>query len=149
MRRGLTIGDVSEKTQVNIETIRYYERIGLVPAPPRTAGGRRQYDSAGIARLQFIRRARKLGFSIDEIRALLAMTDGGAACGRRACADRPPSRAGVRQDQRLKAHGADTCRRRRSMRARCIERLSYHRRARYAAAGLVTGRNAMSEGGRR
>jgi MerR family transcriptional regulator, mercuric resistance operon regulatory protein len=78
---GLTIGDVSEKTQVNIETIRYYERIGLVPAPPRSAGGRRQYDSAGIARLQFIRRARELGFSIDEIRALLAMTDGGAACG--------------------------------------------------------------------
>ena len=81
MRMGLTIGDVSEKTQVNIETIRYYERIGLVPAPPRSAGGRRQYDSAGIARLQFIRRARELGFSIDEIRALLAMTDGGAACG--------------------------------------------------------------------
>jgi MerR family transcriptional regulator, mercuric resistance operon regulatory protein len=78
---GLTIGDVSEKTQVNIETIRYYERIWLVPAPPRSAGGRRQYDSAGIARLQFIRRARELGFSIDEIRALLAMTDGGAACG--------------------------------------------------------------------
>lgn len=75
-----TIGDVSVLTGVNIETIRYYERIGLVPKPPRTEGGRRAYADADAKRLRFIRRARDLGFSIDDIRALLQLADSGGAC---------------------------------------------------------------------
>ena len=73
----LTIGPLSRKTGVHIETIRYYERIGLIPEPPRTAGGHRSYDEGHIKRLTLIARARELGFSLGEIRALLALGDGG------------------------------------------------------------------------
>ncbi len=75
-----TIGRLSGEAGVNIETIRYYERIGLLPAPPRTTSGRRLYDRTSVQRLGFVRRARELGFSIDEIRALLAMAGGGERC---------------------------------------------------------------------
>lgn len=69
----LTIGELSELTAVNIETIRYYERIKILPAPPRTAGGRRVYDANHLRILAFIRRSRELGFSVDEIRALIRL----------------------------------------------------------------------------
>ncbi len=69
------IGALSDETGVNIETIRYYEKIGLLPPPPRTAGGNRQYDETALRRLFFVRRCRELGFSIAEIRALLKMVD--------------------------------------------------------------------------
>jgi MerR family mercuric resistance operon transcriptional regulator len=69
----LTIGQLSELTGVNIETIRYYERIKMLPAPPRTASGRRIYDSTHLRTLAFIRRSRELGFSLDEIRALIRL----------------------------------------------------------------------------
>lgn len=74
---GLTIGRLAKLTGVNLETIRYYERIGLMPAPLRTEGGHRVYDRGHIKRLGFIRRSRELGFSLDEIRALLSLVDGG------------------------------------------------------------------------
>lgn len=78
----LTIGALSELTGVNIETIRYYERIGLLPPPRRTEGRHRLYDRDLTRRLQFVRRARELGFSIEEIRALLRLVDrGGLGCG--------------------------------------------------------------------
>ena len=73
--RALSIGDVARLSGANIETIRYYERIGLLPEPARTAGGNRQYDETGLKRLFFVRRARELGFSIAEIRGLLDMAD--------------------------------------------------------------------------
>ena len=77
----LTIGRLSARTGVHVETIRYYERIGLLPAPPRTEGRHRAYDRDHAQRLIFIRRARELGFSIEEIRALLRLVDrGGLAC---------------------------------------------------------------------
>ena len=79
---GLTIGQLSKVTSVNIETIRYYEKIGMLPVPPRTEGGRRVYGRLETRMLAFIRRARELGFSLDEIRALLRL--GGpekATCG--------------------------------------------------------------------
>ena len=79
---GLTIGQLSKLTSVNIETIRYYEKIGMLPPPPRTEGGRRAYGRLETRMLAFIRRARELGFSLDEIRALLRL--GGpekATCG--------------------------------------------------------------------
>ncbi|MGH0002033.1 MerR family transcriptional regulator [Pseudovibrio ascidiaceicola] len=74
--RGYLIGQLSNLTSVNIETIRYYERIGIMPKPDRTSGGNRLYNDRQLKRLVFIRRSRELGFSIEEIRALLKMVDG-------------------------------------------------------------------------
>jgi DNA-binding transcriptional MerR regulator len=71
----LTIGAISKATGINIETIRYYERIGLLPAPPRTRSNYRAYTPTEQKRLNFVRRTRTLGFSIDEIRALLRLSD--------------------------------------------------------------------------
>jgi DNA-binding transcriptional MerR regulator len=71
----LTIGAMSRATGINIETIRYYERIGLLPLPPRTRSNYRAYTSAEQKRLNFVRRTRNLGFSIEEIRALLRLSD--------------------------------------------------------------------------
>ena len=76
------IGALSKQTGVIIETIRYYEHEGLMPAPPRTSGGHRSYSEDHLKRLTFIRRSRELGFSMAEIRGLLALVDGGSyTCG--------------------------------------------------------------------
>ncbi len=80
----LSIGELSRRTGVNIETIRYYERIKMMPAPPRTASGRRVYGPAETRSLAFIRRSRELGFTLEEIRALLALS---ADDGKNTCAD--------------------------------------------------------------
>jgi MerR family mercuric resistance operon transcriptional regulator len=69
------IGVLSQRSAVNIETIRYYERIGLVPKPPRSGGGYRCYRAADVERLNFIRRVRDLGFSLEEVRRLLQLAD--------------------------------------------------------------------------
>lgn len=71
----MNIGEVARAGDTNAETIRYYERIGLLPAPPRTAGNYRDYTTAHVSRLIFTRRARDLGFSIEQIRTLLDMAD--------------------------------------------------------------------------
>jgi DNA-binding transcriptional MerR regulator len=71
----LAIGDLARATGTTVETIRYYERIGLLPAPGRTAGNYRAYGRAHLNRLSFIRRARDLGFPLDEVRALLRLSD--------------------------------------------------------------------------
>ncbi|NIR30897.1 MAG: helix-turn-helix domain-containing protein [Gammaproteobacteria bacterium] len=77
-----SIGALSGRSGVNVETIRYYERTGLLPNPPRTEGGHRLYGVEQLKRLAFIRRSRELGFSIEEIRALLDLVDSGDyACG--------------------------------------------------------------------
>jgi len=70
--------ELARRTGSHLETVRYYEKIGMMPEPPRTAAGYRLYDGGHVARLRFILRARELGFSIEEIRALLALVDGGA-----------------------------------------------------------------------
>jgi MerR family mercuric resistance operon transcriptional regulator len=67
----VTIGELSRQTGCKIETIRYYERIGLTPPPPRSPGRYRLYDAADAQLLGFVRRARRLGFTLDEVRALL------------------------------------------------------------------------------
>jgi MerR family mercuric resistance operon transcriptional regulator len=72
----LTIGALSERTEVNIETIRYYERIGILPKPPRSTGGHRLYANEHKQRLVFIRRSRALGFSLQEVRLLLGLSGG-------------------------------------------------------------------------
>lgn len=69
-----TIGKASEQSGVNIETIRYYEREGIVPKPGRSAGGRRLYSPDEIARLRFVRRCRDLGFPIAIIQTFLSLT---------------------------------------------------------------------------
>jgi Cu(I)-responsive transcriptional regulator len=75
MGQQLRIGELARATDTNIETIRYYERIGLLPSPARTAGNYRAYDSGHLGRLSFIRRARDLGFSLNQVRDLLDLAD--------------------------------------------------------------------------
>jgi DNA-binding transcriptional MerR regulator len=70
----LSIGELSRRSSVKVPTIRFYEQIGLLPEPPRTQGKQRRYDSGHAARLSFIRHARELGFDVDTIRELLAMS---------------------------------------------------------------------------
>lgn len=74
-QKGLSIGSLAKLSQVNLETVRYYERIGLMPAPDRTEGGHRVYEPAHQRRLAFIRRARELGFGIGGIRTLLGLAE--------------------------------------------------------------------------
>lgn len=71
----LSRGQVAARTGCNIETVRYYERIGLLPMPPRSAGGHRLYDADLVKRLVFIRRSRELGFTLEEVRGLLDLVD--------------------------------------------------------------------------
>jgi MerR family transcriptional regulator, mercuric resistance operon regulatory protein len=75
--RPLTRGALAARSGCHIETILYYERIGLLPPPPRSAGGHRLYDGDLVRRLGFVRRSRELGFAIEEIRELLRLVDGG------------------------------------------------------------------------
>jgi MerR family mercuric resistance operon transcriptional regulator len=76
---GVPIGELSRRTGVNIETIRYYEKIKILPAPGRTAGGHRVYGPQEARILAFIRRGRELGFTLEEIRALLDLAGPGKA----------------------------------------------------------------------
>lgn len=69
----LTIGHLAKQAGVNLETVRYYERRGLLPKPPRSASGYRQFPTDSARRLRFIRRAQELGFSLKEIRELLPL----------------------------------------------------------------------------
>ena len=77
----VTIGKLSKLTNCNIETIRYYERIGLLQKPDRTSGGQRVYQAGDIKRLTFVRRSRDLGFAISDVQNLLTyMDDGNYTC---------------------------------------------------------------------
>ncbi len=77
MNVNMAIGALSKSTGVHIETIRYYERISVMPNPPRSAAGHRVYNDEHFKRLRFIKRSRELGFTLDEVRALLSLVDGG------------------------------------------------------------------------
>ncbi len=79
--RHLTIGQVARETGVNVQTVRYYERRGLVPRPPRRASGYRLYSEETVRRISFIRHAKALGFSLDEIAELLSLrSEPGTPC---------------------------------------------------------------------
>ena len=95
---GLLIGELSRLTSVNIETIRYYEKIKMLRPPPRTEGGRRVFGPTETRVLAFIRRGRELGFGLDDIRALLDLR----APGRASCADVRQIAARHLDDIRLK-----------------------------------------------
>lgn len=73
----LTIGALGKLAAVGIDTVRFYERRGLLPAPDRTTSGYRLYGQDSVARIHFIRRAKRLGFTLDEIKTLLRLQDQG------------------------------------------------------------------------
>jgi len=80
--QGMTIGQVAKRTDVGIETIRFYERQGLIEEPPRRESGYRQYPEDVVKRLLFIKRAKELGFSLKEIAELLSLrVDPDSTCG--------------------------------------------------------------------
>jgi MerR family mercuric resistance operon transcriptional regulator len=81
--KGIKRAQLARQTGCNLETIRYYEKINLMPEPPRTASGYRVYDESHVERLKFILRGRELRFSIDELRGLLSLVDQG----RQTCAE--------------------------------------------------------------
>jgi MerR family mercuric resistance operon transcriptional regulator len=72
---GIQRGELAERTGCNPETVRYYEKVGLLPEPPRTPSGHRAYEAAHVRRLRFILRGRELGFSLEEIRELLRLAE--------------------------------------------------------------------------
>ena len=73
--KGLQRAELAQRTGCNLETVRYYEKVGLLPEPPRNASGYRSYDTGHERRLRFVLRARELGFSLEEIRELLRLVD--------------------------------------------------------------------------
>ena len=73
---GMTIGRLAERSGVHVETIRYYQRLGLMPIPQRRYTSVRRYAEDAVTRLQFIKRAQALGFSLDEVKLLLALSIG-------------------------------------------------------------------------
>ncbi len=75
-KKPLTRSALAQRSGVNAETVRYYEKIYLLPEPPRSEGGYRIYSENDLQRLRFIRRSREMGFSLDEIRGLLSLVDG-------------------------------------------------------------------------
>lgn len=76
-QQGIRRGELAKLTGCNLETIRYYEKISLIPAPPRGPNGYRLYDEGHVRRLRFVLRARELGFTIDNVHGLLQLVDGG------------------------------------------------------------------------
>lgn len=79
--KALTIGKVAQRAGIGVETVRFYEREGLIEAPPRMESGYRQFDEEVVRRLQFIRRAKELGFTLNEIKELLSLKfDPDASC---------------------------------------------------------------------
>lgn len=71
----MQIGELARTTSTKVETIRFYEKIGLLPEPGRTSGNYRDYGPTHLARLSFVRRARDLGFTLDQVRELLSLSD--------------------------------------------------------------------------
>jgi DNA-binding transcriptional MerR regulator len=77
----MKIGELARLTATNVETVRYYERIGILTAPPRSGANYRRYEPEHVARLSFVRRARALGFTLNDVRELLALSsDAGQSC---------------------------------------------------------------------
>ncbi|MEO3427335.1 helix-turn-helix domain-containing protein [Pelagibius sp. CAU 1746] len=114
--KGLLRAELARRTGCNLETIRYYEKIGMMPDPPRSGAGYRVYDAGHVSRLRFILRARELGFSIEETRGLLGLMDRGAqTCAEvkqrteRHLADVRAKIADLRRIERILAETASQC----------------------------------------
>jgi MerR family mercuric resistance operon transcriptional regulator len=87
MTSSLTIGAVAKAAEVNVETIRYYQRLGLIAEPAKPLGGVRRYASDAVDRVRFIKRAQQLGFSLSEIRRLLALGEAQSCASARSLAE--------------------------------------------------------------
>src|SRR3989304_5125146 len=85
---GITVGQLARAAAVNVETVRYYQRIGLLPLPGRDYGSIRRYLADDLKRIRFIKRAQKLGFSLDEVALLLGLSDGRHCAQTRALAEK-------------------------------------------------------------
>lgn len=83
----MTIGQLAKAAGVNVETVRYYQRRGLLAAPDRPAGSIGRYAHAALTRLRFVKRAQSLGFSLDDVQALLSLDDGQACSSARRIAE--------------------------------------------------------------
>jgi MerR family mercuric resistance operon transcriptional regulator len=115
----LPIGALAKRTGMTVEGVRFYEKAGILPAPARTAGGQRLYSIRELKRLNFIRRARDLGFTLGEVRVLLRFADDAREC---TCAEARDLATGHLADVRTKI--ADLRRMERAlsgMIARCVE----------------------------
>lgn len=131
---GIAIGELSRRTGCSIETIRYYERIGLLPAPERV-GRYRRYGNAGIRHLTFVRRARELGFTHNEVRSLLALSsnEDGSTCaaaqelGAARLAEVRERIAGLRAIERILAGAVQRCNPEQGRSCPLIEKLSDQR----------------------
>jgi MerR family mercuric resistance operon transcriptional regulator len=99
MQEGMTIGRLAKAAGVHVETIRYYQRIGLIAEPYKPQGGHRRYPKATMDRVNFIRRAQQLGFSLDEVKRLLEHGDGRGASHTRLIAERKLELLGARVEQ--------------------------------------------------
>lgn len=131
MSDGYSIGDLARASGCKAETIRYYERIGLLPPAARRASGYRRYGDADVRRLRFVRQGRALGFPLEAIRELLALADRPnqdcAAADRLCTAQLEEVRDRIRALQRLEAelaHVLEQCRGGRVAECRVIEALS-------------------------
>ena len=116
MNEQLSIGALAKAADVNVETIRYYQRRGLVDEPTKPLGGHRRYAAAAAARVRFIKRAQQLGFTLEEIRELLLLEDGQGCREARLLAER--------KLELIETRIADLARMRRMLRgliAECIE----------------------------
>lgn len=126
----MTVKSLAEVTGVHGETIRYYERIGLLPQPARGGNGYRRYGQEDARRLGFIRRARDLGFDIEEIRSLLALERGELDCAAAAAiaaarlAETRARLAGLAAIERRLARHLDQCRKGQPARCAILEDLA-------------------------
>jgi MerR family mercuric resistance operon transcriptional regulator len=99
MQSGMTIGRLAKAAAMNVETIRYYQRRGLIEEPKKPMGGHRRYPPQAVRQLAFIRRAQQLGFSLEEVKSLLALADGGHATETRALAEKKLAVLTTRADE--------------------------------------------------
>lgn len=117
MREALTIGRLAKAAGVNVETVRYYQRRGLIDEPRKPLGGHRRYAASVVQQFRFIRRAQQLGFSLDEVKALLKLANGGKCRDARSMAEQKFEALGARIAQlvqmrrELRGH-IDSCRKR-------------------------------------
>ena len=96
MREAMTIGRLAKAAGVNVETVRYYQRRGLLREPHKPPGGHRRYAAAVVQEIEFIRRAQQLGFSLEEVKSLMGMSDARDCSDARGMAERKYDSLGVR-----------------------------------------------------
>jgi MerR family mercuric resistance operon transcriptional regulator len=126
---GLTIARAAQAAEVGVETIRYYERRGLISQPTQKRGAYRTYDSKHVARIRFIKRAQELGFTLEEIESLLGLEDGND---RKKIQEIASARLGqirqrlkdLRRMERVLSHLLDDCRTRAALKCPIIDAIS-------------------------